>query len=124
MDIQAIQATFEKIARYIETTQPLLDKQNEMRDAFLKRAHQVAGVLANKGLIAHDDVNAFVDKVAADETGTEVWNLVEKLASVLPADELGKVAEVGASGKQLDAFEKLALYGDPHADTREPGMVD
>jgi hypothetical protein len=118
-----LQKTFEKIAKYIETTQTLLDKQNEIKDNTVKKAHQVAGVLANKGLIAHDAVNGFVDKIAADETGTQVWDLVEKLANALPTDELGKVAEI-SSGRELDAFEKLALFGDARADTRNPGMVD
>jgi len=102
----------------------LLDKQNEIKDNTIKRAHQVAGVLANRGLIARDTVNEFVDKIASDEAGTQVWDLVEKLANALPTDELGKIAEVNASGKDLDPFEKLALYGDARADTRNPGMVD
>jgi len=114
----------EKTAEYIETTQPLIDQHNEQRMAFLKRAHQVAGVLANRGIIAHDSINGFVDKIAADESGTEVWNLVEKLAAAIPVDDLGHIAKVAASGKDLDAFEKLALYGDPFADTRTPGMVE
>jgi hypothetical protein len=115
-----------KVASYIGETQPLLDKQAEMRSKFLKRAHQSAGVLANKGLIAHDKVQAFVDKVAADESGVEVWNLVEKLADALPTDSLGEGIreKFASSGKELDAFEKLALYGDARAETRESGMLD
>jgi len=116
--------TLEKIARYIETTQPIIDQQNENRSEFLKRAHQVAGVLANRGIIAHDVINAFVDKIAADETGTEVWSLVEKLAAALPVDDLGQIAKVAASGAELDAFEKLAVFGDARADVRNPGMID
>ena len=115
-----------KVASYIEKTQPLLDKQAELRDNFLKRAHQTAGVLANKGLIAHDAIDAFVSKVAADENGGEVWSLVERLADALPTDSLGEGMreKVAAAGKPLDAFEKLAFYGDARADTRESGMLD
>ena len=114
----------EKAAEYVEKTQSELDKYAEMRDTFIKRAHQVAGVLANKGLISPDVVNTFVDKIAADESGIEVWNLVEKLANAIPTDDLGHVAKLASSGRKLDAFERLALYGDPHADTRQSGMVD
>ena len=114
----------EKTAAYIEVTQSVLDKQAEMRDSFLKRAHQVAGVLANKGLIGPDVVNTFVDKIAADESGTEVWNLVEKLANLIRTDDLGTMAKVASSGKPLDAFERLVLFGDARADTRDSGMVD
>jgi len=116
--------TMEKVARYIEVTQPLIDQHNENRNEYIKRAHQVAGVLANRGIIARDRVNSFVDKCAADESGTEVWNLVEKLAACLPVDELGKIAEVAADGVKYDAFERLALFGDARADTRAPGMVE
>ena len=121
-----VNKVMEKVATYIEKTQPLLDKHAEMRDTFLKRAHQTAGVLANKGLIAHDAIDAFVNKVAADENGGEVWSLVEKLADALPTDSLGEGMreKVAAAGKPLDAFEKLALYGDARADTRESGMLD
>jgi len=121
-----LKQTMQKVATYIEKTQPMLDKQAELRDNFLKRAHQTAGVLANKGLIAHDKVDAFVAKVAADETGGEVWSLVEKLADALPTDSLGEATreKFAAAGKTLDAFEKLAIYGDARADTRESGMID
>ena len=123
MDTQ-VQTILEKTAEYIATTQPIIDQKNENRMAFLKRAHQVAGVLANRGIINHDKVNAFVDKVAADESGAEVWNLVEKLAESVPVDDLGGAAKLAAAGVDLDPFEKLALYGDARADTRTPGMVD
>ena len=113
-----------KVASYIESTQPLLDKQNELRDNFLKRAHQVAGVLANRGLISHDAVEAFVEKVASDESGNEVWKLVEVLASAVRPDEFGAVAKVASSKVITDPFEKLVLFGDARANTSTPGMVD
>jgi hypothetical protein len=121
---QQVKEILEKTASYIELTQTELDKQNKLREAFLKRAHQVAGVLANKGLISHDAVNAFVDKVAANESGTEVWDLVEKLANAVSVDELGGAAKLASAGRKLDAFERLALFGDAHADPRQTGTVD
>ena len=113
-----------KMAEYIENTQVEIDKHNEAREAYLKRAHQIGGVLANKGLIAKDKVNAFVDKAAENEDGTEVWNLVEKLANSLPVEELGKISEVAAPGVKLDPFEKWVILGDARADTATSGMVD
>lgn len=122
---EKVETILAKTAEYIGKTQIELDKQAENRDTFIKRAHQVAGVLANKGLISHGDVNAFVDKVAEDETGSEVWNLVEKLANSIDTDSLGgAVQEKLAAAANLDPFEKLALFGDARADTRTPGMVD
>jgi len=115
-----------KTAEYIDTTQSAIDQHNENRAQFVKRATQVAGVLANRGLIARDKVDSFVDKVAADETGTEVWSLVEKLAEFISSDDLGAASEKTASnvGRELDPFERWALYGSPHADTRTPGMIE
>lgn len=121
---QETKAILTKVAGYIEQTQPLLDKQAELRETFLKKAHQVAGVLANRGLISHDAIEAFVEKVASDESGNEVWKLVEVLASAVRPDDFGSMAKVAASGAKLDPFEKLALFGDARAATSVPGMVD
>jgi hypothetical protein len=122
----SVEQLLTKTATYIGETQTVIDQHNENRAQFVKRATQVAGVLANRGLIARDKVNAFVDKVAADETGTEVWSLVEKLAEFISSDDLGSASEKTASdgGRELDPFERWALYGSPDADTRTPGMVE
>jgi hypothetical protein len=124
MDAQ-VEQILTKTAGYIEVTQPIIDQQNENRAQFVKRATQVAGVLASRGLIARDKANAFVDKVAADESGTEVWDLVEKLAEFISADELGEASEkTAAAGQKLDPFERWAVYGSPHAEGRTPGMIE
>jgi len=124
MDAQ-VKKILEKTAEYVGTTQTLIDQQNENRMQFVKRATTVAGVLASRGFIARDKVDAFVDKVAADESGTEVWDLVEKLAEFISADELGEAAEkVASSGQNLGPFERWALYGSPHAEARTPGMIE
>ena len=120
-----METTLEKVAKYIAETQPQIDQYNENRNLFIKRAYQAAGVLANRGLIQRDKVNAFVDKIAEDASGTEVWDLVEKLAEHFPVEELGEAAEKAASaGANLDAFEKWALFGDPRAEAQTPGLVD
>ncbi len=117
--------TLEKVAAYIEMTQPLIDKQNENRNLFLKKANQVAGVLASRGIISHDKVNAFVDKIAADESGVEVWNLVEKLAEVVSSDTLGEASKLAVKSANVkDPFERWVLFGDPRAETNVPGVIE
>lgn len=123
MDAQ-VKAILEKVAGYVEVTQTQLDEHSTNHELFRKRAHQMAGVLASKGVIGRADVDAFVNKIASDETGESICALVEKLAGVLPVDDMGAVAHVVGAGRKLDAFEKLALYGDPHADASAPGEVD
>jgi hypothetical protein len=108
-----------KTAAYIERTQPLIDKQNEQRNAFVKRATQAAGVLVHRGVIDRRNANEFVDKVAADPQS--VWEFVEKLAATVPVDSLGEgVQRKIASGAKVDAFERV-FFGIGAEDT---GMVD
>ena len=115
----------EKMAAYIEMTQPIIDRYNENRNLMLKKANQVAGVLANRGIISHDKVNAFVDKMAADEVGIEVWNLVEKLAEVVSSDTLGEASKLTVKSADVkDPFERWVLFGDPRAETRTPGVIE
>ncbi len=124
MDAQ-VEKILTKTAEYIGATQTVIDQKNENQMQFVKRATQVAGVLANRGLIARDKVDAFVDKVAADESGTEVWALVEKLAEFISVDELGEASEKTASaGADLGPFERWALYGSPHAKAQTPGTIE
>jgi hypothetical protein len=123
MDAQ-VKAILEKVASYVEATQTQLDEHSTNHELFKKRANQMAGVLANKGVIGRADVEAFVSKIASDETGESICALVEKLAGVLPVDDMGTVAHIVGAGRKLDAFEKLALFGDPHADSSVPGEVD
>lgn len=109
----------EKIATYIERTQPLLDQYNEQRSVFTKRATQAAGVLAHRGVIDPRNVNAFIDKVAEDPAS--VWAFIEKLAAAVTPDALGEgVRTKAASGVRYDAFER-ALFG---LGTEDAGMVE
>ena len=120
---QKVKETMQKVAEYIGEVQPAIDKFAEQRNQFVKKARQTAGVLASRGLIDYDNVDGFVDKVAED--ATEVWTLVEKLATLIPTDSLGGPAnEKMADGSMLDPFEKLALYGDARAEVNQSGMVE
>ena len=103
----------QKVAAYIERTQPLLDrqaetltKQAEDKSAFIKRATQAAGVLAHRGVIDPRRVSEFVDKVAADPTS--VWAFIEKLAGSITPDALGDAVRTKiASGGTVDPWERV-----------------
>ena len=49
-------------------------------------------MLAERGVIGSDNVNAFVDRIADDPTS--VWGVVEKMAGSSPAPTLGRAADV------------------------------
>ena len=69
-----------------------IQKFDEGRAAFVKRATEAAKVLAERGVIGSDNVNAFVDRIADDPTS--VWGVVEKMAGSSPAPTLGRAADV------------------------------
>lgn len=116
---KTVQEIMSKVAAYIETTQPLIDAQNEQRSSFVKRATQAAGVLAHRGVIDPSRVNTFIDKVAADPTS--IWEFIEKLAAIVPVDALGEaVREKVASGEKVCPFERM-FFG---VGAEKSGMVD
>jgi hypothetical protein len=111
-----------KVASYIEATQPELDQYTEQRTAFVKRATEVAGVLAKRGVIDQRRVNAFVDKVASDPASA--WDFIEKLAGLVGTDSMGEVGrdKVASSGDNQDPWERR-FFGDLN-DARGTGLVD
>jgi len=109
----------EKIANYIAKTQPLLDKQAEAEMIFNKRAMQTAGVLVNRGIIPQTKADVFADKVAEDQT--VVFDYIEKLATLIPVDDLGNSVRVKqAAGDDVDPFE-AEFFG---AGTTDSGSID
>lgn len=110
-----------KSAEYVERTQPLIDKQNEENMAFVERATKAAGVLASRGVLDKRSVDGFVDKIASDPKS--VWDVVEKLASLVGVDTLGEVGreKVASAGVQ-DPWE--ARFFGNNSDAHLSGMVD
>lgn len=113
-----VQEILVKVARYIETAQPVIDKNNEERSNFTKRATQAAGVLASRGVIDRRRVNAFIDKVAEDPSA--IWDFVEKLASAVSADTMGSAVQTKSASAGADPFER-AFFG---IGSESTGMVD
>jgi hypothetical protein len=119
MDPQ-VQNILMKSAEYIERTQPLLDKRNEEKAAFVEKATKAANVLATRGVLGKRDVNGFVDKIASDPTA--VWEVVEKLAGLVSVDTLGEVGrEKVASATDEDPFVRRFFGNNSDAHS---GMVD
>ena len=107
-DLAEVSGILRKSAEYVGMTQKQLDEYNEHREAFRKRAHQVAGVLANRGVIVAEKADAWADKVASDPSGRELLGFVEKLAGLVAPEENGGAKE--ASGYRLtDPFDR-ALF--------------
>lgn len=126
--LEAADQALKAATEYVATTQPALDRFNVFKDNFLKRAHQVAGGLAQRGIIESHQIEGLVDKLAADPI--LALSLVEKVAAMVQPDSLGKAAtDVSAQRpdmSKLDPFEKLALFGDSRIDERpvNTGLVE
>lgn len=106
-----------KSAEYVGVVQPELDRYNEFKDAFAKRAHQVAAILAERGVIEKTAVDQLVDKLTLN--GVTALDLVERVSGMIEAPSMGKkAADVSVPSRKMDAFERLALFGDSEADPR------
>ena len=103
--IAKVQPENDRLLAEVKTLKAELEKTAEEKNSFVKRATQIAGVLANRGLLDKNDVDEFVDKVAEDHSN--VWDFVEKLASTIGADSLGEGSK--------DKLE-TAKTGDPWVD--------
>lgn len=112
-----------KAAEYVATTQPLLDEYNEFKDRFIKRAHQVVGVLVSRGIVQKTKANGLVDKMASDPA--YALEVVQGVAELISPAKMGSSGDVKvASSAKLDAFERLAITGSPTGQVVHSGMVD
>jgi len=113
-----------KTAAYIETVQPQVDAYNELKDRFTKRAHEVAGILADRGIIAPSATNKLVDKLAADQT--KALDLIVQIADMIKVSDFGKQADVSVpQADPSDPFGNLIRFGDSRANANTGhGNVD
>ncbi len=115
----------EKSAAFIEEASIKLaeyDRRKASHDAMIvKQAVETAGVLVNRGIIAEEKKAEMTDSLIADPS--KIFDITRKLANIAgQAPQLGvKAAEV--SGGKLDAFERWAVYGHPHATGVSSGNI-
>jgi len=111
MDAQ-VQVVLEKVADYVALTQPLLDKVAEHRELQLKRAEQASALLIERGLLSKAAKEGFINRIANDESGTAVWDVVQKLAETVAPEQYGKASAFSAPvGELTDPFDKW-LFGE------------
>lgn len=106
-----------KAQRRLEEIEPLFDqvskKASELEETtktaqeeFRSGLDKVASILTTRGILDESNKEAFINAIV--EKPTEVFNVVEKLASELKAESFGGAGSLPASS-ELDPFEKLAL---------------
>lgn len=124
-DIKLAQAevALKKATEYVATTQPLLDQYNETKEQFTKKAHQIVGVLVNRGIVQRNKSNALIDKLAADHS--YAFELIEGIVDLITPTRLGDNSDIKvASSLDLDPYERLAITGDVNGKVVNNGMVD
>lgn len=123
---QAVKDALEKAAAYVETTQPLLDKQAAERNNYVAEVSRATQALADLGAIDPSKRSALCDKIASDpaECARFLVALAEKSAA---PRSLGSAAHVKpensgipshfkSTGRPLSASDRAVLYGDPSAE--------
>lgn len=106
-----------KAQRRLEEIEPLFDKASKKaseleettktaQEEFKSGLEKIASILTTRGILEESNKEAFINAIV--EKPTEVFNVVEKLASELKAESFGGVGSLPASS-ELDPFEKLAL---------------
>ena len=106
-----------KAQKKLEEIEPLFDKVSKRaseleettktaQEEFKSGLEKVASILTTRGILDESNKEAFINAIV--EKPTEVFNVVEKLASELKAESFGGVGSLPASS-ELDPFEKLAL---------------
>lgn len=102
MDKQAVLDVLAQAASYIATVQPELDKVAEERVEQTKLAQRTVGILVNRGIIAPDKADAFVEKTS---TPAGMFKFIEKLASLVSGESLGRPSNIPkVASSNVDPF--------------------
>lgn len=105
-----------KVANYIATVQPELDRLEDLRRKereFVKRASQSVGTLVGLGLVAKEDASGLVDKIAEDYT--QAFEVLEHIAVNSQAGRMGYRSEEKSADSQIDP--KIKVWTDAFANT-------
>jgi len=109
MSPDKVNTLLKQAADYVGLVQPQLDTYNEQKETFIKKAHQVIGMLTGKGLIHKHKTNELIDKLA--ENPAIAFDVISKLAEMITPATLGNGSEIKSAGFIKDPFERLILTG-------------
>ena len=97
-----VDSILQKVAGYIESTQPIIDRVVEDNKAFDKKAEQTIDALVSAGVVVSGAKSKLLRKLAEDHT--QALLLLEKLAGVLAAQAVA----APSLGSAVVTAEKLA----------------
>ena len=108
MDKEYTRQLEEKVAEYVATVQPELDRLAKLRGRdrdFVKRATQSVGTLVGLGLVAREDASRMIDKIAADHS--QVFGVLETIAADVSAGRMGSRSDDKEAEAQIDPKIKV-----------------
>lgn len=108
----------QKVAQYIEGTQPQLDKVAADRTAFEQAAAEAVDMLVDTGVVKAAAKTQLLQKIAGDHT--QVFLLMKKLAGVVAARDAGGFS----LGQQAEVPKQASVKQDPYVRTFCPELVN
>jgi hypothetical protein len=101
----------EQAVDYMARTQPLLDKHAEASEKFATALPETADKLVERGLLAEDKKDVFVEKSAEDHS--YLLKYLDKLAESVSADQIGTPTQPTNDAKTVDDHFAWASTPDP-----------
>ena len=87
-----VDVIIKKAVDYVEKTQPMLDKMAAADERFIKEAAEAVEDLCSNGLIAPQDKQTLLDKIAEDKTA--VFKVMRRLSGMAASPALGVPSEL------------------------------
>ena len=92
----------------IKKAEILEKKASEDKEAFRAGLNKIAETLVTRGILDNANKVAFVDSISKNPT--EIFNVLDKVASELKAESFGQPSNLPSS-PDLDPFERLVIEG-------------
>jgi hypothetical protein len=101
--LKEIEPLYEKAVKKAEF---LENKTAAEKEGFRSELNKVANTLVTRGILEESNKVAFVNSIS--ENPTEIFNVLDKVASELKAESFGQPSNL-SSYSDLDPFERLAV---------------
>ena len=109
MSIDDVNGLLKQAVDYVGFVQPQIDNYNEQKETFIKKSHQVVGMLVGKGLMHKNKSNELIDKLA--ENPAVALDVIDKLAGMITPVALGSGSDIKSASYIKDPFERLVRTG-------------
>jgi hypothetical protein len=103
--LKKIEPLYNSVVKEAEQIQKSAELEKQ---SFRSGLNRISDVLVTRGILEESNKLAFVDSISKNPS--EVFNVLDKLASELKAESFGQPSKM-ASQDELDPFERLVIEG-------------